>query len=123
MEIKKIDEEFSVCQVEDYTYANLDSEYCFIGKTDEEKSLVCPVSEVPANVIKRDDGWRAFHIQGVLDFSLIGILAKIASVLADNGIPIFAVSTYNTDYVMVKKENFQKALEVLAAAGYDIVDR
>lgn len=122
MEIKKIDEEFSVCQVEDYTYANLDSEYYFIGKTDEEKSLVCPVSEVPSNVIKRDDGWRAFCIQGVLDFSLIGILAKIASVLADNGISIFAVSTYNTDYVMVKKENFQDALEVLAAAGYEIVD-
>lgn len=76
MEIKKIDEEFSLCQVEDYTYANLDSDYCFLGKTDEEKSLVCPVSEVPANVIKRDDGWRAFRIQGVLDFSLIGILAK-----------------------------------------------
>ena len=57
-----------------------------------------------------------------MDFSLIGILAKIASVLADKGISIFAVSTYNTDYVMVKKENFQKALEVLAAAGYDIVD-
>lgn len=122
MEIKKIDEEFSVCQVEDYTYANLDSEYYFIGKTDEEKSLVCPVSEVPANAIKRDDGWRAFRIQGVLDFSLIGILAKIASVLADNGISIFAVSTYNTDYVMVKKENFQDALEVLAEAGYEIVD-
>ena len=120
MEIKKIDEEFSVCQVEDYTYVNLDSEYCFIGKTDEE--MVCPVSEVPANAIKRDDGWRAFRIQGVLDFSLIGILAKIASVLADNGISIFAVSTYNTDYVMVKKENFQDALEVLAAAGYEIVD-
>ena len=122
MEIKKIDEEFSVCQVEDYTYVNLDSEYCSIGKTDEEKSMVCPVSEVPANAIKRDDGWRAFRIQGVLDFSLIGILAKIASVLADNGISIFAVSTYNTDYVMVKKENFQDALEVLAAAGYEIVD-
>ena len=122
MEIKKVDEEFSVCQVEDYTYANLDSEYYFIGKTDEEKSLVCPVSEVPANAIKRDDGWRAFRIQGVLDFSLIGILAKIASVLADNGISIFAVSTYNTDYVMVKKGNFQDALEVLAAAGYEIVD-
>ena len=134
MEIKKIDEEFSVCQVETYTYANLDSDYCFLGKTDEEKSLVCPVSEVPANVIKRDDGsfidavcidnngWMAFRIQGVLDFSLIGILAKIASVLADNGISIFAVSTYNTDYVMVKKENFQDALEVLAAAGYEIVD-
>ena len=84
--------------------------------------LTNQVSEVPANVIKRDDGWMAFRIQGVLDFSLIGILAKIASVLADNGISIFAVSTYNTDYVMVKKENFQDALEVLAAAGYDIVD-
>ena len=121
MEIKKIDEEFSVCEVEEYTDANLDSDYC-LGKTDEEKSLVCPVSEVPANVIKRDDGWMAFRIQGVLNFSLIGILAKIASVLADNGISIFAVSTYNTDYVMVKKENFQDALEVLAAAGYEIVD-
>ena len=122
MEIKKIDEEFSVCQVEDYTYANLDSEYCFIGKTDEEKSLVCSVSEVPANVIKRDDGWRAFRIQGVLDFSLIGILAKITSVLADNGFLLFAVSKNNTDYVIVKKETLQDVLEVLAAAGYEIVD-
>ena len=122
MEIKKIDEEFSVRQVEAYTYANLDSDYCFLGKTDEEKSLVCPVSEVPANVIKRDDGWMAFRIQGVLDFSLIGILAKIASVLADNGISIFAVSTYNTDYVLMKKENYQKALDVLKALGYMIID-
>lgn len=80
------------------------------------------MSEVPANVIKRDDGWRAFRIQGVLNFSLIGILAKIASVLADNGFSIFAVSTYNTDYVLVKKERFQDALGVLAVAGYDIVD-
>ena len=78
--------------------------------------------EVPDNLINRDHGLMAFRIQGVLDFSLIGILAKIASVLADNGISIFAVSTYNTDYVMVKKENFQKALEVLAAAGYEIAD-
>ena len=111
-----------MCQVEAYTYANLDSEYCFLGKTDEEKSLVCPVSEVPANVIKRDDGWRAFRIQGVLEFSLIGILAKIASVLADNGISIFAVSTYNTDYVLMKRENYQKALDVLKALGYMIID-
>ena len=60
-----------------------------------------------------DDGWKAFSIQGVLDFSLIGILAKIATVLADNGISIFAVSTYNTDYVLIKKENYQKALDIL----------
>lgn len=122
MEIKKIDHNFSVCQVEDYSLVNLNSEYNFIGKTDEEKSLVCITDEVPANVIQRDDGWKAFRIQGVLDFSLIGILAKIAAALADNGISIFAVSTYNTDYVLMKKENYQKALDVLKALGYMITD-
>ena len=122
MEIKKIDHNFSVCKVEDYSLVNLNSEYSFIGKTDEEKSLVCITDEVPANVIQRDDGWKAFRIQGVLDFSLIGILAKIAAALADNGISIFAVSTYNTDYVLMKKENYQKALDVLKALGYMIID-
>ena len=122
MEIKKIDHNFSVCQVEDYSLVNLNSEYSFIGKTDEEKSLVCITDEVPANVIQRDDGQKAFRIQGVLDFSLIGILAKIAAALADNGISIFAVSTYNTDYVLMKRENYQKALDVLKALGYMIID-
>ena len=122
MEIKKFNQNFSVCQVKDYSLTNLDSEYCFIGKTDEEKSLVCITSEVPENMIQRDDGWKAFRIQGVLDFSLIGILAKIATVLADNGISIFAVSTYNTDYVLIKKENYQKALDILKTTGYKIVD-
>lgn len=122
MEIKKIDHNFSVCQVEDYSLVNLNSEYSFIGKTDEEKSLVCFTDEVPANVIQQDDGWKAFRIQGVLNFSLIGILAKIAAALADNGISIFAVSTYNTDYVLMKKENYQKALDVLKALGYMIID-
>ena len=122
MEIKRIHQDFSVCQVKDYSLVNLDSEYSFIEKTDEEKSLVCITSEVPENTIQRDDGWKAFRIQGVLDFSLIGILAKIATVLADNGISIFAVSTYNTDYVLIKKENYQKALEVLQTTGYKITD-
>ena len=122
MEIKKIDHNFSVCQVEDYSLVNLNSEYSFIGKTDEEKSLVCITDEVPANVIQQDDGWKAFRIQGVLNFSLIGILAKTAAALADNGISIFAVSTYNTDYVLMKKENYQKALDVLKALGYMIID-
>lgn len=122
MEIKKIDHNFSVCQVEDYSLVNLNSEYSFIGKTDEEKSLVCITDEVPANVIQQDDGWKAFRIQGVLNVSLIGILAKIAAALADNGISIFAVSTYNTDYVLMKKENYQKALDVLKALGYMIID-
>ncbi len=122
MEIKKIHQEFSVCQVEDFSLVNLDSEYSFIGKTDEEKSLVCITSDIPSNVIHRDDGWKAFRIQGVLDFSLIGILSEIATILADNGISIFAISTYNTDYVLIKKENYQRGLEVLKSSGYEITD-
>lgn len=84
--------------------------------------MVCLTNEVPSNVIRRDDGWRAFCIQGVLEFFLIGILSKIASILADHHISIYAVSTYNTDYIFLKKENYQKRLEVLEAAGYQVID-
>lgn len=122
MELKKIKSDFSVCKVEDYSLVNLDSEFCFIGKTDEEKSLVCRTEDVPANTIERDDGWKAFRIQGILDFSLIGILSNISKVLADNKIGIFAVSTFNTDYVLTKAENFQKAIDVLKTEGYQIVE-
>ena len=122
MEIKKINHDFSVCKVEDYSLVNLNAEYCFIGKTDEEKSLVCITGDVPANVTQRDDGWKGFRIQGILDFSLIGILSKIAEILAQNSISIFAISTYNTDYVLIKKENYQKGLNILKHSGYKIVE-
>lgn len=122
MEIKVIEHDFSVCKVKDYSFVNVNAEYSFLGKTDEENSLVCITSDVPPNTVACDDGWRGFRIQGILDFSLIGILAKIASLLAENGISIFAVSTYNTDYIFIKKENFQKALEILRHSGYTIAE-
>ena len=121
MKIKKLDYDFSVCKVEDYSKINLNSEFYFIGRTDEENSLVCITERVPDNAFNRDDGWKAFRIEGVLDFSLIGILAKISTLLAQNNIGIFAVSTYNTDYIFTKKENFNKALKALFDAGYEIV--
>ena len=120
MELKRIDRDFSVCKVTDYSLVNLESEYCFIGKTDEERSLVCLTQDVPANATERDDGWKAFRIEGMLDFSLIGILSKIAGILAGSGIGIFAVSTYNTDYVLTKADHYEKALSALNAAGYSI---
>lgn len=121
MEIKKIDYDFTVCKVKDYTLVNMDGAYCFIGKTDEEKSLVCRTENVPDNVIEQEDGWKAFRIQGILDFSLIGVLSKISTLLAENNIGIFVVSTYNTDYVFVKEEKIFVALQLLADAGYQIV--
>ena len=121
MEIKRLDNSFTVCKVQDYSLVSLEDEYCFIGKTDEENSLVCISEKVPENVVEREDGWRAFRIQGVLDFSLIGILSKITSILAEHSIGVFAISTYNTDYIFVKEENFCEALKLITNEGYEIV--
>ena len=111
---------FSVCKVTDYTGIDMDQPFVFFGRTDQEKSLVCPTAIVPDNTLARDDGWRAFRICGELDFSLIGIIAKISKILAENAIGIFAISTYNTDYILTKEKNFDKALQVLADTGYEI---
>ncbi|MDE6388286.1 MAG: ACT domain-containing protein [Lachnospiraceae bacterium] len=118
MQINKIDGDFSVCKVPDYSQVNLSAEFCFIGKTDEENSVVCLTEDVPNNVTECDNGWKAFRIQGVLDFSLIGILSEISTLLAENQIGIFAVSTYNTDYILTKYDNYDKAIRVLTDAGY-----
>ena len=120
MELKIISQDFSVCKLEDLSKVDYSDEFCFIGKTDEELSLVCNTNLVPTNAIKCDNGWKAFRIEGVLDFSLIGILSKISTLLAGNEIGIFAVSTYNTDYILIKKENLNKAIEVLEQNGYEV---
>lgn len=120
MTLKIIDEVFSICKVADYKGMDLSSPFIFTGSTDEEKSLVCPIGLVPDNTVERDDGWRAFRIEGTLDFSLIGILATISKILADGGIGIFAISTFNTDYILTKTENFERAISLLQSAGYSI---
>lgn len=121
MEIQRLDYDFSVCKVADYSQVRLEDAFCFIGRTDEENSPVCLTEHVPANATAWDDGWKAFRIGGVLDFSLIGILSGIAAVLAGAGIGIFALSTYNTDYILTKKENYDKAAAALSAAGYGVL--
>ena len=121
MELKELPYELTVCKVGSFADIDFDRDFFFVGKTDEELSLVCETSDVPIRTLAREDGWRAFRIEGVLDFSLIGILSKISGVLADSDIGIFAVSTYNTDYILVKSDNFNKAAEALTAAGYSII--
>ena len=121
MELKFLEHDLTVCKVQDPACIDLTKSFFFIGRTDEELSLVCRTEDTPAKTIAREDGWCGFRIQGVLDFSLVGILAPIAQLLADHQIGIFAVSTYNTDYVLVKRENLDAARQVLAGAGYTIV--
>ena len=121
MELKKLPYNLSVAKVEHIDAVDLSKEFFFIGKTDEELSLVCRTEDIPSKTIECDNGWKGFRIQGILDFSLIGILSKLSGVLAEHKIGIFAVSTFNTDYILVKEENFEKALTILASEGYIVV--
>ena len=120
MKLKKIEHDLTVCKVQNVSDIDKTSEFYVIGKTDEEISLVCKTEDTPSRTVERDDGWKGFRIQGTLDFSLIGILSKLSGILADHKIGIFAVSTYNTDYILVKEENFAMALKILASEGYTI---
>ncbi|MBR6402140.1 MAG: ACT domain-containing protein [Eubacterium sp.] len=121
MELKKLPYNLTVCKLDMDAEINQKADFYFVGKTDEELSLVCRTEDTPEKTLERDDGWKGFRIQGVLDFSLIGILSKLSGILAENQIGIFAVSTFNTDYILVKEENFEKALDVLSDAGYKII--
>ncbi len=121
MELEKLPYEFTICRLSSADGIDLHTAFCFVGRTDEEISLVCRTEDVPAGATVRDDGWRGFRIRGPLDLSLIGILSGLTGLLAENRIGIFAVSTYDTDYILVKAENFDRAMDILAAAGYAVV--
>ena len=120
MKLEVLDGLFSVCRVKSFDAELLNQPFVFLVNTDEERSLVCPAALVPANATDAENGWRGFRLAGVLDFSLVGILSSVTGLLAKEGIGLFAVSTFNTDYVFVKEENFDRALAVLAEGGYQV---
>lgn len=120
MTLELLPQKFSVCQIENPDQADLTAPFTFLSRTDEEISLVCESEKAPKDALKREDSWRGLRIAGPLDFSLIGILAKIAGLLAAQKISIFALSTYNTDYVLVKEEKLSAALNTLKKSGYTL---
>ncbi|QJW49234.1 ACT domain-containing protein [bacterium BFN5] len=89
-------------------------------KTTEELSIVCSEVNIPKDVLC-ELGWRAFKVQGTLDFGLVGILAKITTALANAGLGIFAISTYNTDYILVKAKDLEYAIIALHNDGHEII--
>ena len=121
MKIKFYKSRFSVCKLRDLTRLNLASDLFFFAKTAEELSLVCFTEEVPDNATTVDNGWRLMRVEGTLDFALVGILSNIAHALAAKNISIFAISTYDTDYVLVKEDKVEEAKEALRGAGYEVV--
>lgn len=120
MTLETLAVDFSIWTAADAASIPLSRPFCFAARTDAELSVACPTEYVPADALRRDDGWKCFRVRGELDFSLIGILSGIAGALAAEGISIFAVSTYATDYVFVKADRFSQALETLARKGYAI---
>ncbi|MFW2487415.1 ACT domain-containing protein [Clostridium chromiireducens] len=96
------------------------SDFFSITKTKEELSIVCSQEWIPANMRCEKD-WRILKVEGPLDFSLIGILSSISTVLANNKISIFAISTYDTDYILVKSSDLDNAIESLLKEGYEVL--
>lgn len=90
----------------------ISSEFYSVTKTEDEVSVITNCT-VDINSTRSDKNWKGFKVEGILDFSLIGIINDITKPLKDNGISVFVISTYNTDYLFVKSELFDKTVEIL----------
>lgn len=95
-----------------------------ITRTVEELSIVCPSECLPLNEVFKDaeNDWKCMKVEGILDFNLTGILASLANPLAENNISIFAISTFNTDYLLIKSHSIEKAKVVLENEGHTFND-
>lgn len=100
-------------------WASGSTAFTSITRTRDELSIVCEERRVPL-AVKQESGWRLFKVAGPMDFSLVGILASLAGPLARARISIMAVSTFDTDYLMVKEPKLREAIKVLKAAGHRI---
>ncbi len=122
MNIKLIEQEFVISKVENLNEINVHDEFCFISKTDEEISLICTTRYVPNTCIDSQRGYRAIRFEGILNFNEVGIIARITSLLALNEISVITVGTFNTDYIFIKNAKLGKALDILKANNYNIIE-
>ena len=123
MKLVVLDDEFAVARLgpADPTPAWVaEGRLSSVTRTPEELSVVCVAAAVPTNV-QAERGWRCLRVAGRLDFSLTGVLASIAVPLAVAELSIFVVSTYDTDYVLVRQESLMAAIGCLTAAGHEVV--
>lgn len=111
---------FAVCRMdpnETLPSWALQGEFFAVTKTSEELSIVCDQSLVPTDVVA-EKNWRGLKVRGPLDFALTGILASLAAPLAEAKISIFAISTFNTDYLLIKQDAYERALEILRSKHF-----
>ena len=98
---------------------SVSSSFSALVRRGDELSIVLPDGEVPEGVLV-ERGWTAFEVEGPMEFTLTGVLASVAAPLAEAGIPIFALATYDTDVVLVPGAQDVEALEALRAAGHEV---
>jgi hypothetical protein len=91
-----------------------------ITRTSDELSIVCPAGQAPASA-KCEGPWTCFKLEGPFPFSLTGVLASFIDPLAERGVPIFAISTFDTDYILVKEEHVSTARQTLQTAGHELI--
>lgn len=121
--MKLLKEKYAVCRLNKNELIPewaTNSDFFSITKTSDELSIVCLDENIP-NDIKCEKDWRILKIEGPLDFSLIGILASISTILAQKGISIFAISTYDTDYILVKNNDIDNAIDSLIKERYEVI--
>jgi hypothetical protein len=113
---------FAVCKLESIapvpTWAS-SADFLSITRTADELSIVCPQDLVPDG-IRCEPGWRCLRVAGTMDFSMIGVVASLVTPLAQAGISVFVISTFDTDYLLVKETNFEAALSALRSAGHEV---
>jgi uncharacterized protein len=121
--LKILKDRYSVCRLnknDEIPKWIFDEEFFSITRTDDELSIVCLQDKIKED-IKCEKDWKVLKIEGPLDFSLVGILSRISTLMANNGISIFAISTYDTDYILIKEESINKVIEVLENNNYNII--
>ena len=120
--LRQLPEQYAVCRMKPARTLSVPADsgglYC-MTRTPEELSVVC-IEELAPDDATVERGWSGLVVAGPLDFSLTGILSAIAAPLATAGIPIFAVSTYDTDYVFVKTDRSTDAIAALTSAGHTV---
>jgi hypothetical protein len=113
---------FAICKLEPAApippWATAD-ELFSITRTAEELSIICRQDAVPEGILC-ERGWRCWRVAGTIPFSVVGVLASLTALLAEAGISVFAISTFDTDYLLVKAEDLGRAVDILRRQGHTI---
>ena len=116
-------DQFAVCRLSpdaDVPVWSQNTSFCSITRSKDELSIVCLGKDVPGDIVA-ESGWRALKVKGPLDFSLTGVLASITNPLSKAIIPVFVISTFDTDYVFVREKHLSQAINILSKEGHSII--